>query len=90
MLACVDPAVGTQRCGPRTGISSALEQDVLAKLNAGLSDREPAEAVGLSLSRVTSVRRLYGQAALAHGEQTARQFADIDRQMIADYRAGVS
>jgi hypothetical protein len=39
---------------------------------------------------VTSVRRLYGQAALAHGEQTARQFADIDRQMIADYRAGVS
>jgi len=90
MLACVDPAAGTRRWGPRTGITAASEQDVLAKLNAGLSDREVAEAAGLVPSQVSSVRRLHRQAVLPRAEQTARQFADLDQQIIADYRAGVS
>jgi transcriptional regulator with XRE-family HTH domain len=90
MLACVDPTAGTRRWGPRTGITAALEQEVLANLNAGLSDREAAEAVGLAPGQVSSVRRLHGQAALPRGERTARQFAHLDQQIIADYRAGMS
>ena len=90
MLACIDPAAGTRRWGPRTGISSAAEWQVLAKLNAGLSDHEAAEAVDLAPSQVSSVRRLYGQPALPPREQIARQFADLDWQIVADYRAGVS
>jgi transcriptional regulator with XRE-family HTH domain len=89
MIACADPAAGTRRWGPRTGISPALEREILAKLNTGLTDGETAAAVGLSPSQVTSVRQHYGQAALPPGERTARQFADLDRQIIADYRAGV-
>jgi len=88
-LAGVHPAAGTRRWGPLTGISAEREQAILDRLRAGLSDRETAAAVGLSAAQVTAVREHHRQAALPAAERLARRFADLDRQIIADYRAGL-
>lgn len=88
MLACADPAAGTRRWGPLTGISPEWEEEVLARLRAGLSDGEVAAALGLSPARVQSLRRHRGQPALPPAERNARYFADVDAQIVADYRAG--
>ena len=89
MLACADPAAGTRRRGPLTGIAPEREQAILARLRAGLSHRETAAALGLSAAQVTSVRKHHRQAALPTAERLARRYADLDQQIIADYRAGV-
>lgn len=89
MLACADPAAGTRRWGPLTGIAPAREEEVLARLRAGLSDREVAAALGLSPAQVKALRRHRRQPALPPAERNARYFAEVDAQIIADYRAGV-
>lgn len=89
-LACTDPAAGARRLGPLTGISIGLEEEILTRLQAGLTDREVATALGISPSQVRSVRRSRRQPAMPPGERTARYFAAVDAQIIADYRAGVS
>jgi transcriptional regulator with XRE-family HTH domain len=89
MLAGADPAAGTRRWGPLTGIAPEQEQMVLTRLQAGLSDRETAAVVGRSPPQVTAVRKHHRQAALSPGERNARHFADLDQHIIADYRAGV-
>jgi len=48
-----------------------------------------AAALGISPAQVASVRRHRRQPALPPGERTARLFADLDRAIIADYRADV-
>jgi len=88
-LAGVHPAAGTRRWGPLTGISTALEEETLARLRAGLTDGEVAAALGISPAQVASVRRHRRQPPLTPGERTARLFADLDRAIIADYQAGV-
>jgi transcriptional regulator with XRE-family HTH domain len=89
MLACAHPAAGTRRWGPLTGISTALENEVLAHLQAGLSDGETAAAVRLSPAQVRILRRYRRQPALPPGERTRRLFADLDRQIVAAYQAGL-
>lgn len=88
MIVGADAATGTRRWEPRTGISPALEQAIVTRLESGRSDREVSTAMGLSTAQGTSVRRHLGRAALPPGERSARCFADLDRAIIDAYQAG--